>query len=162
MQRLLLIIFICFCTVCGVTAQNFESLKEIKLNSPTEYKEYQDQVADCCYYILQTPEDKKDDERKYAIQFAKRWLDGSPECNYKISDSVKQLTEEKEVLMNLFVVSYALVFIEHLKDDTLENSKELEGMAINRFLSYCQEGMNKIKLTKEMKKVISEGPKGDI
>ncbi len=155
MQRLLFFVFICYSV--GVSAQNFESLQEVKLSSPAEYKEYQEQVADCCYYILQTPEDKKDEERKYAIQFAKRWLKGSPDCSYKISDSIKQLTEEKEVLMNLFVVSYTLVYIEHLRDASDNNGNDLEGKAVAKFLNYCNEGMNKIKLTKEMKKLISEG-----
>ncbi len=154
MKRLVVFWFGLVLGVNLVNSQNFEALKEVQFSDQESFNEYREQVTDCCSYVLQTPNDKKDEERKFAIEFVTRWLKDCPHCKFTISDNVKHMTEERADLIGLFAISYAAVYMDNEQGIRNANEENLNEQAISRFLNYCEEDMNKIKLTKEMKKVI--------
>lgn len=138
----------------------FSYLKEVKLQSADDYKEYAENVLDCSDYLLLTPYDKKDIERQAATDFVTRWIQGSPQFSLNVSENIKVLTEEKEDLLGLYITCYAKQAIEN--KDNYTNDELLEKDAINLFLDYCANPQNKIKLTKEMKKVIELKNSGEL
>ncbi len=154
MKCLVVFLLVWICGVSLVNSQNFESLKEVKFSNRESFNEYREQVTDCCYYVLQTPNDKKDDERKYAIEFVTRWMKEYPDCKFRICEEVKQMIDERDELIGLYTVSYAAVYMDGYRENSNKDGNSIREDAVARFLNYCAEDMNKIKLTKEMKKVI--------
>ncbi|TLX73912.1 hypothetical protein E9993_13975 [Labilibacter sediminis] len=139
--------------LCGTLAKaQFSHLKDVKLQSAKDYTEYTEQIFDCSDYILLTPYDKKDKERTTAINFVTRWLEGSPEYSFFISDNIKVITEERDDLLGLYTTCYAKIIVEN--EGAITNHEKIENLAINSLLEYCGNQINKVKPTKEMKNLI--------
>ncbi|GAF02072.1 hypothetical protein [Saccharicrinis fermentans] len=150
MKKSVIILMILTATVTLSNAQ-FTYLNDIKLESDEDYAAYSEQVLDCSYYLLMTPYNKKDTERKAATTFIVRWMKGSPSLNFKISNKIKALTDEKEELIALYISCYAKQLLEDEKKSLSQT--ELELRAIQSLASYCNNPNNKVKATKELKNI---------
>lgn len=146
------ILFFAFALMGTWVQAQFSHLKDVKLQSADDFNEYAEQVLDCSDYLLLTPYDKKDSERQVATDFVIRWMQVAPQFSLNISENIKLLTEEKEDLLGLYITCFAKQVLENKENHV--NDKLLENNTINLFLDYCANPLNKIKLTKEMKKVI--------
>ena len=159
MKKTTILLFIL--TLCGTWASaQFSHLNEVKLETSEDYTEYADQILDCSDYILLTPYDKKDSERKAAIDFITRWIQGSPDYSVTINDNIKLITEEKEDLLGLYITCYAKHTLEN--DVKYSKKEQLENIAINSLIEYCGNPINKIKPTKEMKSMIALKNNGEL
>lgn len=141
-----------------ISSQNFSSLKDVKFEDSDMYEEYLDQVFDCCYYVVQTPYDKKDIERFAAVDFITRWSKGSPSHTIKVSDKVKLLFEEREDLLSVYSGCYLKIILELEEND----ANIVEEKAIESVIRYCSNDKNKLKMTKGMKELSSLKSSGEI
>ncbi len=141
-----------------ISSQNFSSLQDVKFEDSEMYEEYIDQVFDCCYYVVQTPYDKKDDERVAAVDFITRWAKGAPLYNIEISERVKLLFEEREDLISLYSGCYLKLVLELEETDV----NIIEEKAIESVIKYCSNDQNKLKMTKGMKEFAELKTTGDI
>ncbi len=155
-----IILLMFFVPVFIVKAQHFSSLKDIKIDTKESCEEYVDQVFDCCCYLLQTPFDKRDNDRQLASGFIARWIKGSSEDLFKVDDNIKALIEDREELVSLYITCYTKEYIEN--EDIDIGNPELKTKAINTLFSYCSKSMNKIKLTKEMKELMELKNSGEV
>lgn len=151
MKRSILLISI-LVIVSSIQAQ-FSYLNDVKLEGESDVQEYSETVLDCCDYLLLTPYDKKDVERQAASDFIVRWTQVHPNYEFELTEDVKLITEENEVLLSLYTTCCAKHFLESENASILQ---ELQSEAFDTFLSYCSNPMNKMKLTKEIKKRIAE------
>jgi hypothetical protein len=143
----------------AINAQ-FSHLKDVKLETTKDFQDNTEQVFDCSNYILLTPYDKKDDQRIAATEFVYRWINNSPKYTFTVSNKVKLLTDEREDLLALYSICYALFSLEN--KDIITTVSEKENYAIDALINYCGNPINKIKLTKEIKKLIDLKAEGEI
>ena len=148
-----IIILIALVITGSLAKAQFSHLKEIKLQSSEDYSEFAEQVLDCSYYLLMTPYSKRDADRVAATNFITRWLKGSPTAGFTVSETIKTVTEEKEALIGLYISCYAKQLLED--DENVLSSSELEEKALHSLVNYCNNPNNKIKPTKELKKLNS-------
>ncbi len=141
-----------------LSSQNFSSLKDVKFEDSEMYEEYIDQVFDCCYYVVQTPFDKKDTERAAAIDFINRWAEGSPSHSIKVTERVKLLFEEREDLISVYSGCYLKLVLELEENDV----NVIEEKAIESVIKYCSNDHNKLKMTKGMKELAELKTNGEI
>ena len=149
MKRTYLFIVIALFIGKNINAQ-FSHLKDVELKTSEDFEEFAELVVDCSNYLLMTPFDKKDSERAIATDFITRWIKGSPSVNFNLSENVKQLTDDREDLIGIYITCYAQKILE--SDIQAPDYVEIEKEAIVSFLQYCNRADNKIKPTKEMKK----------
>lgn len=154
------ILFIAFILMGTWVQAQFSHLKEVKLQSAEDFNEYAEQVLDCSDYLLLTPYDKKDVERQVATDFIIRWIQGSPQFSLNVSENIKLLTEEREDLLGLYMTCYAKQILE--KEGDYEDNEGVVNNTIHSFLDYCANPLNKIKLTKEMKKLMELKDSGEL
>ncbi len=158
MKRFIFILIITVGFGSAISAQNFSSLSEVEFVDSEMYDEYIDMVFDCCYYLVQTPYEKKDDERLAANQFIQRWASGASSYSIKVSDNVKELLDEREELISLYCGCYLKVSLEQEESDP----SILEEKALDAILRYCNNSSNKMKMTKGMKELSDLKSNGDI
>lgn len=138
----------------SVSGQHFASLNDVKFPDQESYSEYTDQVFDCCYYLLQTPFDKNDKDRESASEFIIKWMAGSSVYSFHVDDSIKTLTEDREDLLGIYCACYTLEILEKLEQGIPIVSADEK--ALSRFIDYCGNPINRVKITKEIKKIISD------
>jgi hypothetical protein len=150
------LVLVMFFLILGISlnAQHFASLNDVKFDYDGAYEDYTDQVYDCCYYLLQNPYSKKDSDRKAASDFIARWIKGAPDYPFKIEEEIKVLTEERADLLELYTACYVKEVLENAEEGMKLNA--INDTILNSFLVYCSKPVNKVKLTKEMKKIILE------
>ncbi len=158
MKRFIFILLIAIGLGNAASAQNFSSLNEVKFVDTEMYEEYIDQVFDCCYYLVQTPFTKKDEERVAANEFIQRWVKGSPSYSVMVSDKVKLLFENREELIQLYYGCYLKVVLEQDESDV----QVVEEKALDSIIRYCENTNNKLKMTKGMKELSELKLSGDI
>ena len=159
MKRIILVALI---TILGVSgyAGNFATLANIELNTSEQYAEAQEQVLDCCYYLLSTPCDKKDEDRTYATQFIVRWMQGTPEYSFELEEVVKRMTANKEELLSLYLTCFTKLTLE--SENPYEEKAQIKQEAMDAFLNYCGNSINKVRPTKEMKKMLEAREHGEL
>jgi hypothetical protein len=138
----------------SLSGQHFASLNDVEFQDEASYNKYTDQVFDCCYYLLQTPFDKNDEDRTSASDFIVKWMAGSHVYSFKVDDSIKILTDDREDLLGIYCACYSLEILEKLEQGIAVVSAE--DKVLSRFLDYCGNPINRVKITKEIKKMISE------
>ncbi len=138
-------------------AQDFSYVKEVELNNTDQIKDAEEDVLECCYYLVAARYDKKDTQRIYATNFVSRWLSASFDEEKVLNEKISVITEGREELNNLYLIYYALNYIEN---EGQVSSDELREAAFAGLIEFCDNPINKIKLTKELKglkQVIEEG-----
>ena len=152
MRHFTILFSLLFCLFLFInsSAQNFSSLSGIQFKTEAEYEEYTDQVLDCCYYLVQTPFNKKDTDRKAASDFIERWVDGTPNYTLRIDYVITEITEDREDLISIYKACYIKLLLEQKED---QQGKSLLNLSLKSFLSYCSDSSNKVKMTKEMKRI---------
>lgn len=149
-MKQLIITLIALVLAVSTQAQDFSYLNDIELNDKEQLKEAEEYVLDCCYYLTATRYDKKDEQRENATAFVKSWLSKSEDLSKVISEDVILMTEERDDLKNLYLSCYALTIIENEG----ATQKEIEDGTLVSMLNYCNNPINKMKLTKELKRLV--------
>lgn len=152
MKKFFLLLIVVFATTFA-NAQ-FAYLNDVQLDTDGDFQEYVDVAIDCCDYLLLTPFDKKDVERQAATAFIIRWININPAYSFEVTKDIRSLTQENEELVGLYTICCVKLMLDA---EAKELTGNLQNEAINSFIAYCSNPMNKIKLTKEIKKIINEG-----
>lgn len=153
-----LIVLIALVLVISAQAQDFSYLNDIELNSKEQLKEAEEYVLDCCYYITATRYDKKDVQRTMATSFVTSWLSKSKDLSSVLNEDIVLMTEERIDLEGLYLGCYALNIIEN----SGATQKDIEGGALVALLDYCNNPINKVKLTKELKRLVEVYEEGQL
>ena len=138
-------------------SQDFSYVKEIELNNIDQLKEAEEDVLECCYYLVAARYDKNDEQRELATQFVYKWVDGQFNAKSLLNEKITVITEERVELNELFLIYYALRYIENEGD--IDKDK-LNEVALGGVIDFCENPINKIKLTKELKnlkQIIEDG-----
>ncbi len=159
MKRIILVALI---SVLGlqIYAGDFSKLANVELNTSEQYEAAQEQVLDCCYYLLSTPCDKKDEDRAFATQFIVRWMQGTPEYSFEIEEVVMKMTDEKEELLSLYLTCFTKLTLE--SENPYEDKDQIKHDAMDAFLNYCGNSINKVRPTKEIKKMLDAREQGQL
>ncbi len=159
MKRITFVLFIILVSYQCINAQ-FLYLNDVELEGKEDFEEFSETVSDCCNYLLLTPYDKKDEQRIVATSFVKKWVIKHPDVEFVVGQKVMDLTEEKEELIDIYLVCVAKNLTN--TEIHIENNVKLEELALLSFIEYCGKPMNKMKLTKEIKNLIELNNNGDL
>lgn len=134
--------------------QVFTNLDKVELKGPSDYSENEALVLECADYMLYSPVKENETNKLYAIQFIMRWMEGTPDHSFTIGPDFLELTEGKAELSGLYLASLVKASIDHSSKELFQD--ELNEIAKELFLDYCADPKNKVRKTKELKKIIKE------
>ncbi len=150
MKKIILILISILCYNLS-SAQNFFELANYEFNAVESYKTQENNVITCANYILNTPNDKKNDKRLVASQFIMKWMTGTPDYTFEIGEKELELTKGNEALLMLYLASASKIVIEaktSLSNDDIYNQAE------KLIVDYCEDPKNKTKGSKKIKKIL--------
>lgn len=102
-----------------LSAQTFVIPKDYVLNSPEDFRKYEQQIIQCIEYLYQTPMNKDVVNRKNASEFFIKWIYGTPDIEIVVYKKIIPFIKN-EPLFEVFLCGYV--------------SKELELKSSNRVL----------------------------
>ncbi|MCU4163618.1 hypothetical protein [Carboxylicivirga caseinilyticus] len=129
-------------------SQDFSYVKEIELNDNNQLKSAEEDVLECCYYLVAARYNKNDEQRIVATDFVSKWVDAKFDKEVLLNEKINTITEERQELNEMFLVYYALRYIEN---EGGIGKEELVQKALTGVVDFCENPVNKIKITKEMK-----------
>ena len=152
MKRLVIFTVIIFSALI-IKAQDFSYLKDINIEETSQKAVADEAAMDCCTYLTNMRYDDSDQQRTLATQYISEWLAAVYADSFMLNDLFQEATAQEDV----YQVYFALNYLEY-KDEM--NLLELQTEALKGVVSYCANSSNKLKMTKELKKVqkmIKEG-----
>ena len=132
-------------------SQNTSQYDNILLNTAADYRKAEPMVSLAADYVYTTPIDKENINRKNAIAFILRWMQGTSDYSFAVDESMRKITNDDRELIGLYaacITGYALQKGKGVDRDELKlNSYRM--LAI-----YCENPANNYKPRGEMKKMI--------
>ena len=133
--------------------ENFDQLQNMELNNEIDCRLMEPQILICDNYILSTPVDDKNINRKYAIEAMKRWMAKTPNYIYHVDKNVAKILDKKGDVLSVFIAAMTKFSIENPEQGN--DTKAVAQYAWNTTLDYIANKSNNIQLTGEIKKMIN-------
>jgi hypothetical protein len=158
-KRALSVICLLFLALSGFS-QDFAALANYSFAAKEDYKKAEDKALECATYLIGKPLDQSDPNRLYAVQFLLRWMEGTPDHSFMLDETAVKLSKTNNDLLGVYMaamVRYAIQNPEQAKD-----AKATKLNTITSLLTYCENADNKVKLDKELKKMLEAKNKGQL
>lgn len=138
-----------------IFSQNFKRIAEYEFKTAKDYQKEEATVVQCVNYLYDTPVNLNEAKRAIATQFIMKWMTGTPDYTFEIGPKAIELTNggSKE-LFGMYLAALTKVGIEN-KGKKLSDDK-LHQKAQAYLVAYCANSVNKIKASKQIKKLIKE------
>ena len=149
-----------FGLLLSVTALAQSPYSTVKLETPGDYKLAEPAVLKATNYLFTSKYDKDDLERLYAIEFIMKWMGGTPDFNFEISEKFTNPFMADTDLLGLYMGAVARYALENRTQ-----SKEPEKVNLNAakmVINYSSKPANNLKQTGELKKMAAALKKGEL
>lgn len=151
MKKIILIIAIAFAHNLSF-GQNFKELAKYEFKTVESYETEKNNVLICANYLFNNPANQSELNRLTSIQYIMKWMEGTPDYSFEISEKAMELTKGNSDLLGLYLAAMSKVVLEN-KDEEL-NNQEVYDMAEEILVNYCSNSNNKMKPSKKIKKII--------
>ena len=133
---------------------------DIKLESPEDYKTAETSVLKATNYLFSTKYDKDDLERLYAIEFIMKWMSGTPDYNFELSEKFTRPFLDETDLLGFYMGAIAKFVLENKAKATEPNKVNVS--AAKMIIDYSSKAANNLKQTGELKKMAAASKKGEL
>ncbi|SMO68990.1 hypothetical protein [Solitalea koreensis] len=133
--------------------QDFTALKNRTLTHSSEFKSIEPEILECANYILSTPQDDSNENRQIAIEVLVKWMGGTPDYKFHIDESIGELLQSDPDILSLYLPAMAKYALENPSRAANQNAMKLNTLKL--LLNYSENKANRIKQTKELKKLIA-------
>ena len=141
------------------SAQDFNALQKVELKAKEDYKPFEPKALECSNYLLSTPNDDNMN-RLIAAKAIINWMSGTPDYTFDIDDSIAKLSEKDNMILVLYMAALTKYVLENPS-----NAKDAKLVKLNSYkilLNYCENKDNKVKQSKELKKLIEVKKNGKL
>jgi hypothetical protein len=145
---------------CIGFSQDFSNCGDIILKEKVDYPKTEGKVLECARYILTTPEDKNNLNRLYAMQFLLRWMEGTPDYQFKIDESAGRISKANEELMGVYLACMTKFMLEN--KDKSKDDAEVKYNSFLLLIGYTEDPNNQVSVKGEMKKMIKAKNEGKL
>jgi len=156
LRILFVTLIICFPLI--LDAQDYSTLKDIQLTDSKSCLDAQSKVVECCDYLLKNPcvDNMTDLE---ATRFIMAWMGATPNFSFSFENEFFGILKGDLNFTGRYLASMAKVAIEN---NFKTNSVDLQLKAITSVLEYSELPINKVKITKKLKKYIDAKNNGTL
>ncbi len=139
------------------TLPNFDG---IKLDQGPDYKAAETTATQAATYILSTPFEKDDLSRLKSLQFIIKWMSGTPDYSFAIDDVTGKIIKGNDDLLGIYMACMTKYCLDN--KESAKDAKLVKLNSIKLLLAYCENDNNKMKMTKQLKKLSEANKKGDL
>ena len=132
----------------------------IKLETTADYKVAEPAVLKATNYLFASKFDKEDLERLYAIEFIMKWMGGTPDFTFELSENFTKPFLDDTDLLGFYMGAVAKFALEHKAQ-----AKEINVVNLNAakmIVEYSSKPGNNLKQTGELKKMATALKKGEL
>lgn len=152
------LLLLIICSPLSLVAQDYSTLKDIPLTDSKSCLDAQNKVIECCDYLLKNPcVDNLTDLN--ATSFLIKWMGATPDFTFSFESGFFASLKGDLNLTGRYVASMAKVAIEN---NFKQNTVDLQLKAITLVLEYSELPINKVKITKKLKKYIEAKNNGTL
>ena len=130
------------------------------INEDEQAAQLEKRVLESCELLLNTPANKKDENRINASQMIIKWMESTPDYSFSIDENIYTLTKSNASMLNVYLASLVKATLDNI--NPYENEREVKMNCINTFLDYCSISKNKLKPNKGIKKMIHARESGTL
>jgi hypothetical protein len=141
-------------------SQDLPDYDNIKLEEKADYKLAEPAVIKAATFVLSYAYEKDNLNRLNSQLFIIKWMTGTPDYSFTLGGAISKLIKENKELLGIYMACMAKYCIENpanAKDEKLVNLN-----AIKMLITYCDNPENKIKMTKQLKKLSEAMQKGEL
>lgn len=149
MKKLSLVLLFIILTVSSFS-QDYSNLDSITLNDSVQCKRAEEQVLECIDYLLNRP-CIEDLNSLYICRFILRWMGQTPDYTFRFDGKLYESIKPDLMLSIRYIACESKMAITD-KPDKFDSNFQLK--YINMFLEYCEDPLNKVNITSEIKKLI--------
>jgi hypothetical protein len=143
-----------------VKAQTVPNFDQIKLEKATDYKPAEPFVLQTANYLLTSPVTKENAaDRLNSLRFISKWMNGTPDHSYVFSDVADKIGHDNDIL-GLFMAAMAKYSLDNKA--VAKDGKLVKLNALKIVLDYCEVKENKVRMTKQLKKLSEAREKGQL
>lgn len=140
MRKIILFLFLFFSTMIYSYAQEFPSIKHIKLNKKSHFKSAEPEIIKLVNYLFETPIDTKNYSRKEAGEFLIKWMNGTPDYIFVLEDKETVYFNTDADLMLVYMASVTKYMLENKSE---KDQKAIVLGAMKLALTYLNQQENK-------------------
>jgi len=155
--RIVLVMLI-ICLPLSLIAQDHSTFDDIKLTDSISCLDAQTKVLECCDYLLKSPCVYNVNDFLKAMFIAK-WMGATPDFLFSFEDGFSASLKGDLNLSGRYFASMAKVAIEN---SIKQNSVDFQLKAITTVLEYSELPINKVTITKDLKKYIDAKNDGSL
>ncbi len=157
MKKSFIFIFILLCSFSTLAQSPYGN---VRLETPANYRTAETSVLKAVNYLFNSKYDKEDLDRLYAIEFITKWMGGTPDYNFEVTENFTRPFMEDTDLLGLFMAGIAKYTLEHKAQAKDINKVNLS--AAKMIIDYSSKSANNLKQTGELKKMAAASKKGEL
>lgn len=147
-----------FISISAIAQTNFEVPSNVKLETPADFENYENDVVNAATWLEETDLDKDKVKRREVNTFVLQWLTGSPTVTVELSEPLIKLYDKNEQLLGLYLASYAKY---NILNKTNTSKFEATKAAFVSMIKVYKKGIDIVK-NKEMEKAVKLFDQGKI
>jgi tetratricopeptide (TPR) repeat protein len=140
-----------------VHGQNLAYLDNIKLRKPADFATHEKDVIKAVDYLLATPADDADGNRKFCSRFIVIYAEKSPDYTMVLNAKILKITDKNAALLPIYMGLYLKSAI----SDKAKSDAERQQYIFTEIYRYVKAG-NDIQLTESVNALIAAGDAGTI
>ena len=115
---------------------------------------------ECANYVLSVPVEDENSNRLITLQTIIKWMSGTPDYQFEIDESITNLFKKNDSVLGLYMASMTKFVLENR--DKTGDKNEVKYNTYSILLDYCDNPVNKVKMTKELQKAIDKKKDGKL
>ncbi|MBC7687400.1 MAG: hypothetical protein H7211_04395 [Aquabacterium sp.] len=145
---------------CNAFAQTVPNFDIVKLEHAPDYKAAEPIALQASTYLLTTPFEKSNKDRLKSLSFIIKWMSGTPNYSFTMQEVADKILKGNNDLLGLYMVAMAKYALENKASS--KDPKLVKLNAITSLLTYCENPVNNLRMTKQLKKLAEAKEKGQL
>jgi hypothetical protein len=132
--------------------QDFSQFNKQELKSFQDFKQAESKALETANYLLNTPYNKNDINRLYAIQYVIKWMEGTPDYTFSIGSKAMTLTKGSNKLLSLYFAAMTKAVLENKGTKLTDN--QIYNKAEAYLVDFCSNPKNNLKPSRAIKRIL--------
>ncbi|MEO6150969.1 MAG: hypothetical protein ABIN95_02260 [Mucilaginibacter sp.] len=158
MKKILIVCIVALISSTRICAQTLPELSSIKLDTKEAFKSSEPVVLQAADYIIALPVDDENIDKLKSIQFLLKWMEGTPDYTFSISENPTSLFMKNTNLFGVYMAALCKYAITSKSTD----GNDLNLNATRIFITYITDPAHHVKLNSGLKKLVEAEKNGEL
>lgn len=137
-----------------------DQFADLPFETKSSFKQGEPEILKMTNYILENPGNDSDAKRLTALRNIIKWMSGTPDYMFSLDESLSAVMKKNDAVVGLYMTALAKTALE--KPEISKDQNQMKLNAFTLLLNYCENPVNGVKQTKELKKAIEAKNSGQL